>query len=68
MDIFVFVGLFSVLGLHLYYEHRARKSLNRGIRQAAHHCIRCDTIYSAPRDDGLHACPTCGQPNPRLKY
>jgi hypothetical protein len=68
IHLFLFVALLTLLGLHLFYDRRNSRTIRRGPPKAAHHCIRCDTLYTAPKDEGMHPCPKCATPNPRLKY
>lgn len=66
--LFITLALLTLLGLYVFYDRRSERFARSGTREAAHHCIRCDTLYTAERDENLHACPKCGYANPRLKY
>jgi len=65
----VLAGLsLGVLGmLWVFYERRERRG-GSALRPAAHHCVRCDAVYGAPRAGGSTRCPRCGHPNPALRF
>ncbi len=61
------VGL-SFLGLWLWYDSRDHRRFERERRKTSFHCIRCDTLYTAPAGTELCKCPRCGHENTRLKF
>lgn len=66
--LYIWSAVLVVLALYLYYDHRNGRRFARNRRKSAYHCVKCDHLYAANRDDALHPCPRCGHPNGRLKY
>jgi len=67
MAVLAGLGL-GVLGvLWAFYERRERRG-GAAARPSAHHCVRCDAVYGAPRAGGSTPCPRCGHPNPALRF
>lgn len=65
---YVMLGVLSVCGLWLYYEHRGRDWYERQRARRAYHCIKCGHIYSAPRTVDRAPCPKCGHVNIKLEF
>ena len=58
----------AFLGLWIFYDRRDHRRFELERRKTTFHCIRCDTIYSAPRSAELCRCPKCGHENTRLRF
>ncbi|MEI6463177.1 MAG: hydrogenase nickel incorporation protein HypA [Verrucomicrobiota bacterium] len=56
------------LGFWLYYDHRDHRAFELERRKGTFHCIRCDTLYSAPVGMETCACPQCAHANVRLRF
>ena len=56
------------LGLWTYYDRRDPRRFELERRKTTFHCIRCDTIYTAPSGAELCPCPKCGHENARLRF
>lgn len=73
-DLTTAVVLYSVLvaavfiSLWLWYDRRDHRRFERERRKTTFHCIRCDTLYTAPAGTELSKCPKCGHENTRLKF
>lgn len=65
----VLAGLsLGVLGmLWAFYERRERRG-GTAARPSAHHCVRCDAVYGAPRAGADTPCPRCGHLNRALRF
>jgi len=58
----------AFLGLWLWYDRRDQRRFESERRKTSFHCIRCDTLYTAPGRAELAKCPKCGHENLRLKF
>ncbi len=56
------------LGVWTYYDRRDHRRFELERRKTTFHCIRCDTIYTAPGQTELSRCPKCGHENTRLRF
>ena len=55
-------------GVWLWYDRRDHRTFELARRKTTFHCIRCDSLYSAPAATELCLCPKCGHQNSRLKF
>lgn len=58
----------AFVGLWLWYDRRDHRRFEQERRKTTFHCIRCDTVYSAPAGEEIRACPKCNHSNARLKF
>ena len=58
----------AFVGLWLWYDRRDHRRFEEERRKTTFHCIRCDTLYTAPARTELRRCPKCGHENARLKF
>ncbi|MDR2863887.1 MAG: hypothetical protein LBV54_08490 [Puniceicoccales bacterium] len=66
--LFLAVGITTVFGLWFFYERReAILSDSRRIR-TTFLCIKCELIYTRPRQRETAPCPRCSFINSRLKF
>jgi rRNA maturation endonuclease Nob1 len=56
------------LGLWLWYDRRDHRRFELERRKRTFHCIRCDTLYTAPTGTEVCRCPKCGHENARLRF
>lgn len=63
----VIVGA-AFLGLWLWYDRRDHERFELERRRTTFHCVRCDTLYTAPSAHDLAKCPKCGHENSRLRF
>lgn len=56
------------LALWMYYDRRDHRRFELERRKTVFHCIRCDTLYTAPSGTELCTCPKCGYENARLRF
>ena len=63
----VLVGV-VVVSLWLWYDRRDHRNFEAERRKTSFHCIRCDTLYTAPAGTELSRCPKCSHENARLKF
>jgi hypothetical protein len=56
------------LGLWLYYDRREHARFEHERRRTVFHCIRCDSLYEAPVNVEISACPRCRHENTRLRF
>ena len=56
------------LGVWTYYDRRDHRRFELERRKTTFHCIRCDTIYTAPGRTELCRCPKCHHENTRLRF
>jgi DNA-directed RNA polymerase subunit RPC12/RpoP len=56
------------LALWLWYDRRDHRRFELERRKRTFHCIRCDTLYTAPTGTEVCRCPKCGHENLRLRF
>ena len=56
------------LALWLYYDGREHRRFELERRKTVFHCIRCDTLYTAPGGTEMWKCPKCAHDNARLRF
>src|SRR5258708_8828951 len=62
------VGGVGLVSLWRWDARRDQRNFEAERRKTPFHCIRCDTLYTAPGGTELCRCPKCGHENTRLKF
>ncbi len=62
------VGLFIVAAVSWILSRKGKHAYEELARSATFHCLRCDSIYTAPAAAKTASCPKCGYKNSKLKF
>jgi hypothetical protein len=65
---FLTIGLVFFALVWLYYDRRDRIYYDRQRIRHVHHCVKCGALYTTAERDKQAACPSCGFPNPSLRF
>jgi len=60
--------LLLVGAVSLLVSRRQKKAYEFLAKTETFHCLRCDSVYTAPAGSDSVECPKCGYKNSRLKF
>ncbi len=62
------IGLFIVMALWYYYDHREKHLYEAERSQGVFHCVKCGKLYTHKKLQETGNCPVCGFRNARLRF
>ncbi len=62
------VGLAAFAVVAYSLSRRQKRDYENMARVVTFHCMKCDSVYTAPNGTETESCPNCGYKNSRLRF